>query len=155
MGPYLLPHIIRDLREHFPKLEFYLYEHQTRVLLKRLEEGLDCLVLAELEGMEGLAPSPLSGTLWLAVPQHHPEGRGAKAVPCTISRAKKLLMLADGHCLRDQAMGFCFAAASVDRRGHQSGDACATWSPGSAHDAGAQARRARQPGGRGASAIAR
>ncbi|WP_421171894.1 LysR family transcriptional regulator, partial [Aeromonas dhakensis] len=36
VGPYLLPHIIQDLREHFPKLEFYLYEEQTQVLLKRL-----------------------------------------------------------------------------------------------------------------------
>ena len=43
VGPYLLPHIIQDLREHFPKLEFYLYEEQTQLLLKRLEEG-------ELEG---------------------------------------------------------------------------------------------------------
>ena len=37
VGPYLLPHIIQDLREHFPKLEFYLYEEQTQLLLKRLE----------------------------------------------------------------------------------------------------------------------
>jgi LysR family hydrogen peroxide-inducible transcriptional activator len=111
VGPYLLPHIIQDLREHFPKLEFYLYEDQTQVLLKRLEEGeLDCLVLAELEGMEGFGAIPLyQEPMWLAVPQHHPEA-SAKAVPLHNLKGKKLLMLADGHCLRDQAMGFCFAA---------------------------------------------
>ena len=110
VGPYLLPHIIQDLREHFPKLEFYLYEEQTQVLLKRLEEGeLDCLVLAELEGMDGFGSIPLyQEPMWLAVPQHHPEA-SARAVPLGNLKGKKLLMLADGHCLRDQAMGFCFA----------------------------------------------
>ena len=99
VGPYLLPHIIQDLREHFPKLEFYLYEDQTQVLLKRLEEGeLDCLVLAELEGMEGFGAIPLyQEPMWLAVPQHHPEA-SAKAVPLHNLKGKKLLMLADGHC---------------------------------------------------------
>ncbi|MGY3893502.1 DNA-binding transcriptional regulator OxyR [Aeromonas enterica] len=111
VGPYLLPHIIQDLREHFPKLEFYLYEEQTQVLLKRLEDGeLDCLILAELAGMEGFGSIPLyQEPMWLAVPQHHPEAK-ARAVPLSNLKGKKLLMLADGHCLRDQAMGFCFAA---------------------------------------------
>lgn len=81
------------------------------MLLKRLEEGeLDCLILAELEGMEGFGSIPLyQEPMWLAVPQQHPEAK-AKAVPLSNLKGKKLLMLADGHCLRDQAMGFCFAA---------------------------------------------
>ncbi|MEL0631061.1 LysR substrate-binding domain-containing protein, partial [Psychromonas aquatilis] len=40
-------------KETFPDLELYLHENQTAVLLKQLEQGeLDCLMLAELPGME-------------------------------------------------------------------------------------------------------
>lgn len=111
VGPYLLPHIIQDLRAHFPKLEFYLYEEQTQVLLKKLDEGeLDCLILAELEGMEGFGSLPLyQEPMWLAVPSWHPEANVAQ-VPFHHLKGKRLLMLADGHCLREQALGFCFAA---------------------------------------------
>ncbi|BCK62174.1 hypothetical protein KAM330_11630 [Aeromonas hydrophila] len=147
VGPYLLPHIIQDLREHFPKLEFYLYEEQTQVLLKRLEEGeLDCLILAELEGMDGFGSIPLyQEPMWLAVPQQHPEAK-AKAVPLSNLKGKKLLMLADGHCLRDQAMGFCFAAGRRGSalQGHQFGDVAQHGGRRQRHDAGTQARRACQ-----------
>lgn len=110
VGPYLLPRIIQTLRESFPQLEFYLYEEQTHVLLKRLEEGeLDCVILAEMEGMEGFGAIQLyHEPMWLAVPSHHPEAQ-ARQVPLGNLKGKKLLMLEDGHCLRDQAIGFCFA----------------------------------------------
>lgn len=111
VGPYLLPLIIQDLRAQFPKLEFYLYEEQTHSLLKRLEEGeLDCLILAELEGMEGFGSLRLyQEPMWLAVPSQHPRASTAE-VPFAALKGERLLMLADGHCLRDQALGFCFAA---------------------------------------------
>jgi len=113
VGPYLLPRIIQALRESFPQLEFYLYEEQTQSLLKRLEEGeLDCLILAEMAGMEGFGSIPLyHEPMWLAVPCQHPEAR-SKEVPLGHLKGKKLLMLEDGHCLRDQAMGFCFEAGA-------------------------------------------
>lgn len=111
VGPYLLPHVIQDLREQFPRLEFFLYEDQTQVLLKRLEAGeLDCLILAELEGMEGFGTIPLyQESMWLALPAGHPDA-GQERVPFQVLKGKKLLMLADGYCLREQALGFCFAA---------------------------------------------
>ncbi|MBZ6065611.1 DNA-binding transcriptional regulator OxyR [Aeromonas schubertii] len=111
VGPYLLPHVIQDLREQFPRLEFFLYEDQTQVLLKRLEAGeLDCLILAELEGMEGFGTIPLyQESMWLALPAGHPDA-GQERVPFQVLKGKQLLMLADGHCLREQALGFCFAA---------------------------------------------
>ncbi|ENY73147.1 DNA-binding transcriptional regulator OxyR [Aeromonas diversa] len=111
VGPYLLPHVIQDLREQFPKLEFFLYEEQTQVLLKRLEAGeLDCLILAQLDGMEGFGSIPLyQESMWLALPYGHPQAEQAE-IPFQALKGRKLLMLADGHCLREQALGFCFAA---------------------------------------------
>ena len=110
VGPYLLPRIIQTLREQFPLLEFYLYEAQTQTLLKQLEEGsLDCVILAEMAGMAGFgAMSLYHESMWLAVASDQPEAQ-AQQVPLGNLKGKKLLMLADGHCLRDQAMGYCFA----------------------------------------------
>lgn len=89
VGPYLLPHIIQDLREHFPKLEFYLYEDQTQVLLKRLEEGswiASCW--RSWKGWRGLAPSPSirspCGWPCLSITRR----RAPRRCPCTISRAR-------------------------------------------------------------------
>ncbi|SIQ45496.1 LysR family transcriptional regulator, hydrogen peroxide-inducible genes activator [Aeromonas sp. RU39B] len=111
VGPYLLPHIIQDLRQHFPRLDFFLYEEQTHQLLKRLDDGeLDCLILAETEGMEGFGAIPLyQESMWLAVPQNSSLATHGK-VPFDALEGQRLLMLSDGHCLRDQALGFCFAA---------------------------------------------
>lgn len=111
VGPYLLPHIIPALKQHFPELHIFLYEAQTQVLLKQLADGdLDCLILAQLDGMENFGSMPLyDEPMLLALPAGH---RWADRDEIGLGELKgeKLLMLEDGHCLRDQAMGFCFAA---------------------------------------------
>ena len=82
-------------------------------LLKRLERGAG-LPRAGGAGRDGgVWRHPLyQEPMWLAVPQHHPEA-SAKAVPLHNLKGKKLLMLADGHCLRDQGAGFLLC------RGHR------------------------------------
>lgn len=111
VGPYLLPHIIPALKQHFPELQLFLYEAQTHTLLKQLAEGeLDCLILAELDNMESFGSLPLySEPMLLALPSDH-QWAGRNQVALNELKGEKLLMLEDGHCLRDQAMGFCFAA---------------------------------------------
>ncbi|PSJ44996.1 DNA-binding transcriptional regulator OxyR [Zobellella taiwanensis] len=111
VGPYLLPYIIPALKQHFPELHIYLYEAQTQVLLKQLADGeLDCLILARLDNMDNFGALPLyDEPMLLALPADHPwAGRGSIALGEL--KGEKLLMLEDGHCLREQAMGFCFAA---------------------------------------------
>ena len=109
VGPTCCPTSSR-ICEHFPQAEFYLYEDQTQVLPAGWRRGAG-LPRAGGAGRDGgVWRHPLyQEPMWLAVPQHHPEA-SARRCPCTISRGKKLLMLADGHRLRDQALGFCFAA---------------------------------------------
>lgn len=111
VGPYLLPHIIPAMKQHFPELQLYLYEAQTHQLLKQLADGdLDCLILAELEGMEAFGSLPLyQEPMVLALPSEHPWAQRS-SIALSELKGEKLLMLEDGHCLRDQAMGFCFAA---------------------------------------------
>jgi len=115
VAPYLLPIIIPVIKKHFPDLELFLHENQTDVLMKKLKEGeLDCLMLALLPGMETLQQYPLySEPLELALSEAHPWANRQQVDISQLS-GERLLMLEDGHCLRDQAMGFCFAAGAIE-----------------------------------------
>lgn len=115
VAPYLLPQIVPSIRQAFPDLDVYLYENQTHVLLRQLDEGeLDCLILAILPGMENYGVNPLyDESLELVVSDQH---RWAKQQDVALEQlsGERVLMLEDGHCLRDQAMGFCFAAGAEE-----------------------------------------
>tara|TARA_R110001583_G_scaffold2382_8_gene17344 strand:+ start:21133 stop:22035 length:903 start_codon:yes stop_codon:yes gene_type:complete len=115
VAPYLLPLIIPVMKEAFPDLELYLHENQTQVLIKQLEEGeLDCLMLALLPGMEQFKQLDLyDEPLELALSDKH-AWANLKQINLQELSGEHVLMLADGHCLRDQAMGFCFAAGAIE-----------------------------------------
>ena len=118
LAPYLLPHIMQGLNEVLPNVNFFLYEKQTKVLLDDLNKGdLDLLILPWLEEMEQFDRySVIDEPLILAVhPGHRLAGR--KAVSLSDLSEETILTLEDGHCLRDQAMGYCFTAgAEEDKR---------------------------------------
>ncbi|WP_342607693.1 DNA-binding transcriptional regulator OxyR [Vibrio tritonius] len=115
LAPYLLPRIVPTLKEHFPELELYLHEAQTHQLVRLLEEGkMDCLVLASVEETEPFKEiefyqEPMS----LAVPCEH-EWHDREEVDLHELKGRTVLALGDGHCLRDQALGYCFAAGAKD-----------------------------------------
>jgi LysR family hydrogen peroxide-inducible transcriptional activator len=115
VAPYLLPLIIAAIKTHFPEISLYLYEKQTHVLLKQLEEGeLDCLILAMLPGMESFAEYHLyQEPLELAIADVHPWAKQPE-IELNRLRGEHVLMLEDGHCLRDQTKEFCFAAGAVE-----------------------------------------
>ncbi|MEZ8019207.1 DNA-binding transcriptional regulator OxyR [Vibrio splendidus] len=115
VGPYILPKIIPYLKESFPDLELYLHEAQTHQLVSQLEDGkLDCLVLAAVDETAAFKEidvydEPLS----VAVPCDH-EWAQQDTVDMLQLNGQTVLALGDGHCLRDQALGFCFAAGAKD-----------------------------------------
>ncbi|WP_136485275.1 DNA-binding transcriptional regulator OxyR [Vibrio sp. H11] len=115
LGPYLLPRIVPTLKQRFPELELYLHEAQTQQLIHQLEEGkLDCLVLASVAETEpfkelDIYVEPMS----IAIPCGH-EWAERDEVDMMELKGKTVLALGDGHCLRDQALGFCFAAGAQD-----------------------------------------
>ena len=115
VAPYLLPVIIPTIKKRFPDLELFLHENQTDVLMKQLDEGeLDCLMLALLPDMETLQQYKLyDEPLELALSDTH-SWANKKEIAIDKLSGEHMLMLADGHCLRDQAMGFCFAAGAVE-----------------------------------------
>lgn len=115
VAPYLLPLIIPIMKETFPDLELYLHENQTDLLTKQLEEGeLDCLMLARMPGMEHFKQLDLyDEPLELALSDKHAWSNN-RIINLQELSGEHVLMLADGHCLRDQAMGFCFAAGAIE-----------------------------------------
>jgi LysR family hydrogen peroxide-inducible transcriptional activator len=115
IGPYLLPHVAPHLRKSLPRLELRLYEYQTDPMLEKLHGGeLDLGILAlpvELAGLESreLYREPFV----VALPERH--ALAAKDhVRVADLKGETLLLLEDGHCLRDQALEVCSRAGVRD-----------------------------------------
>lgn len=115
VGPYLLPRIIPQLKKSFPDLDLYLHEAQTHQLVRQLEEGrLDCLVLASVIETEPFIELDLyDEPLYVAVSSEH-EWADRGSLSMQELNGRTVLSLGDGHCLRDQALGYCFAAGAKD-----------------------------------------
>jgi LysR family hydrogen peroxide-inducible transcriptional activator len=113
LAPYLLPHIMSSLNDALPNINFFLHENQTKVLLQQLDEGkLDILILPYLNEMEKFEAYQLfDEPLMLATPKKHPLAN-KEVLDLADLQGEKILTLADGHCLKDQAMGYCFAAGA-------------------------------------------
>jgi LysR family hydrogen peroxide-inducible transcriptional activator len=108
VGPYLLPHVAGRLRKELPRLKLMLYEYQTEPLLEKLRAGeIDLGVLALPVALDGLESAELyEEPFTLAVPASHPLADHDR-IKVDDLRGETLLLLEDGHCLRDQALEVC------------------------------------------------
>ena len=118
LGPYLLPHIVPNIVARFPKLELILVEEKTELLLKKLHDGeLDAVVLALPIHDDSLhAEFLFEETFVLALNKQHRLAK-AKRVKLHELADERLLLLDDGHCLRDQALEVCQMAGAGERSG--------------------------------------
>ena len=113
LAPYLLPLVFAPLRDALPTLEVEPWEDQTAALLKRLHaHELDAALLAT----EVTAPDLESRVLFAepflaALPPEHP--LAGRDVVAEADLARDILVLADGHCLRDQALEACGGAGAL------------------------------------------
>ncbi len=111
IGPFLLPGVLPTLREAHPELKLYLREDQTARLLNRLATGeLDVVLLAlpyKADGffMQTLASDPFQ----LCCPPDHPLARQKLVAPDDLEN-EPLMLLEEGHCLRDHALSACTMA---------------------------------------------
>ncbi|WP_447585265.1 LysR substrate-binding domain-containing protein [Pseudoxanthomonas mexicana] len=108
LGPYLLPHVVPRIRARFPHLELLLVEEKSDVLLSRLREGkLDAGLLALPVADDQLHTEFLfEEPFVLAVPESHPLAQRGSLTLAELSH-QQLLLLEDGHCLREQALDVC------------------------------------------------
>lgn len=118
LAPYLLPHVVPNIRKRFPRLELLLVEERTEVLLQMLREGrLDAAVLALPLHEDRLETELLfEEPFILALPRDHPLARHRELKLAELSE-QHLLLLEDGHCLRDQALAVCQLAGAGEKEG--------------------------------------
>ena len=118
LAPYLLPHVVPKIGSRFPRLELLLVEEKTEILLTQLREGrLDAAILAlplheDWLQIERLFEEPFL----LAVPHGHTLARHDNLKLAELSR-EHLLLLEDGHCMRDQALAVCAMAGAGEKDG--------------------------------------
>ena len=108
IGPYLLPNVAGRLRKQLPRLELMLYEYQTDPMLEKLHSGeIDVGILAFPVSMDGLDSFELyKEPFAVAMPSGHRLAQRSSIRIADLAH-ETLLLLEDGHCLRDQALDIC------------------------------------------------
>ncbi|HEV2620557.1 MAG TPA: DNA-binding transcriptional regulator OxyR [Frateuria sp.] len=119
LGPYLLPHLVPLVRRRFPRLELLLIEEKTEQVIRMLREGsLDTGLLALPLHEESLhAEFLFEEPFVLAVPGDHPLAQRKARLKLADLSDESLLLLEDGHCLRDQALELCQLAGAGEKVG--------------------------------------
>ncbi|CAM5423371.1 LysR family transcriptional regulator OS=Streptomyces alboniger OX=132473 GN=CP975_22540 PE=3 SV=1 [Streptomyces alboniger] len=115
VAPYLLPTLITLVHETYPDLDLQVHEEQTSSLIEGLTGGrLDLLLLAVPLGVPGVTELPLfDEDFVLVTPLDHWLG-GREGIPREALKELRLLLLDEGHCLRDQALDICREAGRAE-----------------------------------------
>jgi len=116
LAPYLLPHVVPGIRKRFPELKLQLSEEKTEEILRQMEDGeLDAALLALPLESEGLEIEILfEEPFMLAMPQSHALSHKTEIGLADLD-GRELLLLEDGHCLREHALEVCALAGARER----------------------------------------
>lgn len=108
IAPYILPLALPELQRRYPNLDLTLHEAQTRQLLEELGEGeIDVALLALPAGDDSFVSEVLfEDKFLLAMPAN---ARAPDSIAARDLHAETLILLEEGHCLRDQALAVCGA----------------------------------------------
>ncbi|MCJ8324491.1 MAG: LysR family transcriptional regulator [Rhizobiales bacterium] len=108
LAPYYLPKIVPKIALKFPKLKLLLVEEKTDILIKQLQKGeLDCAFMALPVVVENLDYQHLfDDEFYLAVANTH-KLAGQTEINLAELNHKNLLLLEDGHCMRQNALDIC------------------------------------------------
>lgn len=115
VAPYLLPKVLTPIRKAFPNLRIQLTEAQTTVVSAALKDGdLDATILALPVDEDSFVTRELYvEPFFFTVSKLHPKAK-AKQVSLQDLEKEEVLLLEDGHCLRDQALEVCNTHAAVE-----------------------------------------
>jgi LysR family hydrogen peroxide-inducible transcriptional activator len=124
IGPYLLPHLVRNVIDQTPQMPLVLQENFTAKLLEMLRAGeIDCAILAEPFPDTSLAVAPLYDEPFVvALPRQHPLANHTNITTEEIKK-ENMLLLGTGHCFRDHVLEVCpeFARFSSHTEGASKG----------------------------------
>lgn len=111
IAPYMLPGLLEGCRRELPELDLHIQESRTLRLVEALATGmLDVVLLALPLSEPGLTTLPLFEDRFLVAAPADLKLREPVAIP--FPARNKLLLLEEGHCLRDQALSVCELAAA-------------------------------------------
>lgn len=118
LAPYVLPRLLPALHAAHPDLKLELHETQTKALIARVAQGqLDAAMLAlPVEEPDFEARILFEDRFLLALPAGDPLARKKEVVASDID-GRTLILLEEGHCLREQALAFCAMARGRDAPG--------------------------------------
>jgi len=110
LAPYVLPRVLPRLQAKYPQLRLEVRETQTKILLDELTRGeLDAVMLAlPADGADVETLALFDDAFLLAVPAGEPLPARGKVSVEDVDQSR-LILLEEGHCLRDQALAFCGA----------------------------------------------
>lgn len=120
ISPFLLPRALPTVRSTYPDLELLLIEDQSERLLDQLESGqIDVAVLAFPFNVRGLTHRIFAQeSFWIALPTDH-RLCAMDVINASDLPVNELLLLAEGHCLREHALSACALPASAQRKSVQ------------------------------------
>lgn len=116
LGPYYLPMLLKLFRAEIPEVSLRLTENRTATLVERLRHGaLDLVLAVSVPDMPGLSHAALFFEPFIFVaPLRHPLGNLPR-IELDALPLEDLLLLEEGHCLRDQALALCSGAPRATR----------------------------------------
>jgi LysR family hydrogen peroxide-inducible transcriptional activator len=112
ISPYLLPRLTLPLRKAFPRLRVLWAEATTSALLEQLADGrIDAALLAREAELGDVETDVIASDPFVLVtrPEHRLAGKSAPASAAEL-RDEQVLLLAEGHCFREQALELCESA---------------------------------------------
>jgi len=109
LAPYVLPNVVRFIMSTHPKAELHIHELQTVNLLDSLRRGvIDLGLLALPVGSEEFTTESIGlDSFVLAMSETHPLAKEKSPVKLDVLRDERVILLEEGHCLRDQATQVC------------------------------------------------
>lgn len=107
VGPYLLPKVLSSIKEIYPELNIWLVEEQTHRLVSRLEGGeLDAAIMALPVAGNFVNKKIYEEAFYFACAYTHPFA-DYKSISVEQLHDQQVMLLQEGHCMRDQAMAVC------------------------------------------------
>lgn len=113
IGPYLLPRVLPDVHQHYPDFQLRIIEDQSHVLVNKVKSGeLDTAILALPFDIDGLLAFEFweEDFYWIT----HCDDPLARQKEITSAELKqsRLMLLKDGHCLKEHALAACKLSSS-------------------------------------------
>lgn len=117
LAPYFFPHIVPHISTNYPKLKLFLVEEKTDMIIDQLLKGeIDMALLAlPLKNKDFEIEPVFTDKFFLAVPKNHKFSK-RRIISQDELKNQKLLLLDEGHCLRDQALNLCDTIGAIENQ---------------------------------------